>query len=118
MYGQELHANGLEPTQFTLLMALEGVREMTQGELGKILAIDSTTLTRTLRLLLKRGFIRAIPGDDRRERHLSLTSEGRQKLQCARPDWERAQRRLKRALGDAKWRQLGRILAEVTQAAM
>lgn len=118
LYDQELRANGLEPTQFTLLMVLDAVGETSQGDLSKFLALDSTTLTRTLRLLLKRGLIRTIPGDDRRVRLLSLTAEGRQKFHRARPSWERAQRRLKGELGQAEWDQLGEILAEVTQAAL
>ena len=118
MYNQELRSNGLELTQFTLLMALNLTGETTQGELGNLLALDTTTLTRTLRLLLKRGLIRATQGDDRRQRLLSLTAEGRQKFQRSRPRWERAQRRLQAALGPGTWGQLSEVLVEVTRAAL
>jgi DNA-binding MarR family transcriptional regulator len=118
LYDQELRASGLKSTQFTLLMALRTAGNITQGQLGEILALDSTTLTRTLRILLRQGAIRAVPGQDRRERHLSLTAEGRQRFHRARPDWERAQRRLKSSLGQPEWQQLGEILAQVTQAAL
>jgi hypothetical protein len=49
MYNRELRSTGLELTQFTLLMALNLAGEITQGNLGKLLALDSTSLTRDLR---------------------------------------------------------------------
>ncbi len=118
LYDEELRPSGLKPTQFTLLMALDTVGETTQGDLGQILAVDSTTLTRTLGVLLKRRAIRAVSGKDRRERHLSLTAEGRESFSRARPYWERAQRRLKGSLGQSKWEQLDKILQQATRAAL
>jgi DNA-binding MarR family transcriptional regulator len=116
MYNQELRATGLELTQFTLLMALNLTGETTQGNLGKLLALDTTSLTRMLRLLTKRGWIGVKTGDDRRQRLLRLTPSGRQKLQQSRPHWERAQTRLQRGLGEPSWSQIGGLLAEVTRA--
>jgi DNA-binding MarR family transcriptional regulator len=118
LYDQELRASGLKATQFTLLMALHTAGNITQGQLGEILALDSTTLTRTLRILLRQGAITALTGHDRRERYLRLTAEGRKRFLRARPDWQRAQRRLKSSLGQPEWQQLGEILAQVTRAAL
>src|SRR5882724_4353225 len=95
MYNQELRASGLELTQFTLLMALNLTGETTQGHLGKLLALDTTSLTRMLRLLTKRAWIGVKAGDDQRQRLLRLTPSGRKKLQQSQPHWERAQKRLR-----------------------
>jgi DNA-binding MarR family transcriptional regulator len=116
MYNQELRATGLELTQFTLLMALNLTGETTQGNLGKLLALDTTSLTRMLRPLTKRGWIGVKTGVDRRQRLLRLTPSGRQKLEQSRPHWEHAQRRLQRGLGEPSWTQMGGLLAEVTRA--
>lgn len=116
MYNRELRATGLELTQFTLLLALRITGETTQGDLGKLLALDSTSLTRMLRLLTKRGWIGTRGGEDRRQRLLVLTSAGRQKLRQSQPHWQRAQRRLRRGLSEPSWNQMGRLLAEVTRA--
>ena len=118
MYNQELRATGLELTQFTLLMALKLTGETTQGDLGKLLAMDTTTLTRMLRLLTKQGWIAVKAGDDRRQRLLRLTPSGRHKLRQSQAYWERAQRRLQRDLGEPSWSQMGGLLARVTQASM
>ena len=116
LYNQELRTTGLELTQFTLLMALGITGESTQGNLGKLLALDTTSLTRMLRLLTKREWISARRGDDRRQRLLRLTASGREKLEQSRPHWERAQRRLQRGLGEPSWTQMGGLLAEIARA--
>jgi DNA-binding MarR family transcriptional regulator len=118
MYNQELRVTGLELTQYTLLMALNIRGETTQGELGRLQALDTTTLTRMLRLLKKRGWIAVQSGDDRRQRLLRLTSSGRQKLQQALPHWERAQEHLQRGLGEPTWSRMGALLAEVTRVSV
>ena len=116
LYAEEFRPIGLEPTQFTSLTALETWRELTQGQLAERLAIDSTTLTRTLAPLRRRGWIQARPGPDRRERHLRLTPAGRRQLARVRPYWERAQQRLRRTLGEDGWKRLQAGLVEVTRA--
>jgi DNA-binding MarR family transcriptional regulator len=116
MYNQELRATGLELTQFTLLMTLSITGETTQGKLSDILALDSTSLTRMLKPLIKRGWIQAKTGDDRRQKLLRLSTSGREKFEQSKPDWDRAQKRLQQTLGDATWSQMGALLTEVTRA--
>ena len=71
-----------------------------------ILTVDPTTLSRTLRPLLRKKWIEKIPGTDRREQYLQLTAEGRKQLKKAQPNWLRAQARLRRSLGDEEFNQL------------
>jgi DNA-binding MarR family transcriptional regulator len=117
MYNQELRSSDLELTQFTLLMTLDLTGETTQKGLGRLLAMDSTTLTRTLSFLVERGWIGTNPGQDRREKLLTLTPAGRRKLQQAHPSWARAQEKLRTSLGKKPWRRMGRLLANITHAA-
>jgi DNA-binding MarR family transcriptional regulator len=116
LYNRELRATGLEVTQYTLLMALDLRGEAPQGELGKLLALDTTTLTRMLAPLQKRGWIADRPGTDRRQRLLRLTASGREKLLSSRPQWERAQTRFQQRLGGRAWRQMDATLAAVVCA--
>ena len=117
LYSQEIRRSGVDGTQFSLLMALAHAGEITQGRLGERLVIDSTTLTRTLAPLCARGWIASKPGTDRRQRFWRLTPAGRRQLQRARPHWERAQKRLRKALGEAEWNSLQTSLARAAQAA-
>lgn len=117
MYNRELRPSGLELSQYTLLMTLGMTGEITQKGLGTLLATDSTTLTRTLVFLVDHGWVRADEGDDRREKRLTLTTTGRRKLEQARVHWERAQARLRVALGDKDWEAMDKLLTNVAEAA-
>ncbi|HWS96182.1 MAG TPA: MarR family transcriptional regulator [Candidatus Methylomirabilis sp.] len=118
LYNQELLSDGIEITQFTLLMALNQVDEISQGELGELLALDSTSLTRMLKLLKDHGWVQAKEGDDRRFRLFRLTKAGREKFQQCVPHWKHAEEHLRAALGEKTIRELGGVLAEVTQASV
>ncbi len=117
LYNRKLRETGLETTQFTILMALEMTGESTQGELGQLLSLDSTTLTRMLTPLVIERWIGERPGGDRRQRLLRLTPAGKRKLRDARPAWERAQAALEKGLETRTWNQLGTMLADVAEAA-
>jgi DNA-binding MarR family transcriptional regulator len=116
-YELALRDTGLTPTQFTLLQALELLGPSPQGALADLLALDSTTLTRTLGPLQHAGWIRAGAGSDRREVRWTLTPAGRRRLARATPAWARAQVRLRARLGAAPWARLSADLAAVAAAA-
>lgn len=116
IYDQELRKAGIEITQFGLLTALGIVGEANQKTLSAGFAMDSTTLTRTLAVLRKEGWIRAVPGKDKRERIFRLTEAGKRQIAAAQPHWEAAERRLWKALGGSGWKHMQATLAQVTNA--
>src|SRR5215470_4182673 len=85
IYDQELAKAGIEITPFGLLTALAVRGEANQKHLSAGFAMDSTTLTGTLGLMLKQGWIRARRGKEKRERVFSLTQRGRRQLARAQP---------------------------------
>jgi DNA-binding MarR family transcriptional regulator len=115
VYNRELQSDGIEITQFTLLMVLDRVGETSQGQLGEILALDSTSLTRMLKLLKENGWVQSQEGDDRRVRIFRLTRAGREKFQQSLPRWKQAQDQMRSELGEKLMRQLSGLLAEVTR---
>lgn len=115
LYNRELRSDYIEITQFTLLMALNHVGEISQGGLGEVLALDSTSLTRMLKLLKDHGWVRSREGDDRRVRMFRLTAAGREKFHASLPHWKHAQELLRTALGEKTMGQLVQLLREVTQ---
>ena len=118
LYNRELQSDGIEFTQFTLLMALDEVGEITQGGLGELLALDSTSLTRMLKLLKERGWVQVEEGDDRRVRIIRLTKAGQEKFQQSLRRWKQAQEHMKTALGEKTMGQMSRLLAQVTHASV
>jgi DNA-binding MarR family transcriptional regulator len=113
VYDEELRGTGLTIAQFTLLQALTLAGDITQGGLGRLLVIDSTTLTRTLKPLERKGWIERRTGKDRRERQIVLTAVGRSRFAKAVPAWNRAQDRLRRKVGRRKWARLMNDLSRV-----
>jgi len=114
LYGAELSGSEMTIAQFTLLQVLSRTGEVTQSRLGAILVLDSTTLTRNLLPLERRGWIRRRPGRDRRERRIALTPAGRAAFRRAVPAWNRAQRAVRDGVGRERWRKL---MAELTRVA-
>ena len=115
-YENALRPLSLRGTQFTLLQALSLTGEIAQGKLGEILALDSTTLTRTLEILMGHGWVVKREGKDRRERYLRLSKTGRAQLERALPVWARVQQELRERLGDARWDNLLTLTNQVTAA--
>jgi DNA-binding MarR family transcriptional regulator len=114
LYDDALRPVGLRATQFTILQVLSRTGEVSQGKLGQILAMDSTTLTRTLRIMGREGWIAERRGEDRRERWLRLAKAGRDRFSRALPPWEKAQAQLERQLGNKRWHDLLKLTNEVT----
>src|SRR5262249_22511636 len=85
IYDQELRKANIEVTQFGLLTGLAVLGAANQKTLSAGFAMDSTTLTRTLALLRKQGWISTKRGRDRRERVLRFTEAGRRRLATAQP---------------------------------
>src|SRR5262244_1055224 len=103
VYDRHLRGSGLSIAQFTLLQVLSLAGEVTQGRLGRILVLDTTTLTRTLRTLEGKGLIRRRPGADRRERYVELTRSGVSRFERALPAWNRAQALMRARVGRRRW---------------
>ena len=113
-YDEALRPLGLTPTQFTILQALSLTGTVHQGRLGEILTMDSTTLTRTLDIMARRGWVEKLQGSDRRERKLRLSALGRVQLDRALPVWQEVQARVRRKLGAEPWQALMTLTNKVT----
>ena len=99
LYEEVLRPSGLRATQFSLLMTTRVMGPVTVVKLAQVTVMDRTTLTRNLQILEKRGLITIKPGEDRREREVSLTAAGLEVLTETVPLWEEAQNRVKKGLG-------------------
>jgi DNA-binding MarR family transcriptional regulator len=115
MYEEALRPLGLRATQMTILQVLARAGEVSQGRLGEMLAMDSTSLTRTLAIMRRAGWVSEERGEDRRERRIRLSRGGEVKLKRALPVWEKVQARLRRKLGKLEWENLLHVTHHVTE---
>ena len=116
LYEDALRPTGLRATQFTILQAFSLAGEVSQGELGRILSMDSTTLTRTLTIMSRHGWIAKRRGKDRREWRMRMSKLGEIQFKQALPYWEKAQTKLRRELGDDLSSSLMRLTQKITNA--
>lgn len=115
-YEEALRPLGLRASQFTVLQMLSLVGEANQGEIARVLAMDSTTLTRTLGIMTRFGWLARQHGHDRREWRFRLAPAGQKKLKQALPRWERVQETLRRKLGQTRWDALRQSTDDVIAA--
>ena len=112
-YTDRLADAGVGAAQFTLLMLLRQAGPQRQTDLADFISADSTTLTRTLAVVERQGWVSQAVGTDRRVRIWSITPKGTQKLESALPLWESAQSSLKAKLAPDEWNTLRALLAKV-----
>ena len=112
-YDNALRPIGLRTTQFTLLVTLNHRGDTSIGDLSEALAIDGTTLTRNLDVLVRRGLVENIVTDDARVRILRLTDHGKETYEEALPLWRDAQQRVLEALKPEHWIELRAQLQEI-----
>jgi DNA-binding MarR family transcriptional regulator len=117
LYDAALEPAGLRATQMSVLVALSLAEGAPLSRMADALVMDRTTLTRNLRPLKRRGWVQIEPGEDRRERTVSLTDSGRNALAAAMPLWQQAQARFLERIGQARWAGLLPDLEELTSAA-
>ena len=106
LYDEAFRASGLSAHQFNLLMTMERTGPASVGTLAAVVGADGSTLPRAVAPLVQRGWVAVTPGDDRRQRIISITAKGRTKLRRAIPAWSRAQSGMLDELGDGAWLRL------------
>jgi len=105
VYDRLLEPTGLTVNQFGLLAYLyaagvSGRGALSIGALAERIGMDPTTLNRSLKPLQALNLVSAaIDPRDRRVRALSITREGRTRLDHAIPFWRKARARIESALG-------------------
>jgi len=103
LYDLGLAPCGLRATQFAILTAIAKFHPVAISRIGEILILDQTTLTRSLRLLQKQGFLEISPRSVRRQRFLNLTDSGAKALAVAVPLWRKVQAQFLADLGGDAW---------------
>lgn len=110
LYDQSLRPAGLTAMQFQILMTIQMASQPTIKDLVRIATIDQTTLTRSLSLLVRRGWLRTVPRTDRRSKAFTLTPAGEAVLAVALPLWADVQQRALAQLDESDWKTARAVL--------
>ena len=112
-YENAMAGSGLSVVQFSILRSLARRGEMSLSRLADELAMERTSLYRTIAPLFDRGLILLEPAPRGRIKIARLTGEGRRLLEQAAPYWEDAQRSIRSRIGADAWRALASALEEI-----
>src|SRR5882762_9402789 len=118
LYDDDLRPSGLRVTQYSILAMIARTGEANLRQLEDMLAIDQTTLTRSLNLLERDRMIERVPHPDGRIKAMRLTRKGRRVLNVARPLWAQAQDKVLRDPGTRVWDDAQRRLARLLHVAV
>jgi DNA-binding MarR family transcriptional regulator len=99
LYEAALKDTPLTITQFTLLTLLERVEVARVNDIAAALAMDQTTLSRTLALMERDGLITPAESEDLRETRWRLTAMGRRRMRSVLPRWKAVQKKVEKLLG-------------------
>lgn len=106
LYNEHLRPHGVRNTQLTLLAMLAYMGEAAPADLGDHLAMDKSSLSRTLARMQQAGWVEISGATGR----LGLTAAGQELLSDALPAWRRAQEAAAERLGSARFTRLGELL--------
>ncbi|MFG0332637.1 MAG: MarR family winged helix-turn-helix transcriptional regulator [Maioricimonas sp. JB049] len=100
IYDETQRPLGLRVTQLNVLVATARQGTARPAEICQILAMDASSLSRTLDRLSGHGWIFFVPDPDRRARPFRLTADVWAFLTKARSAWEAAQQTARQELGE------------------
>jgi len=106
LYDDVLKPTGIRGTQYAILFVTASRQPINFNDIAKITSSDKTTIARNLKVLEGKGLVYFEPGEDRREREVSLTKKGQEVLIKAYPLWKKIQDRVKDVMGKNRVDQL------------
>ena len=106
LYDTIMQESGVRSTQFAILVGIAKLQPVAMGTLANVLMLDSSTLTRSLRLLQKERMIEISKRSQMRRRFLKLTLSGQKALQASLPLWRAAHERFLADVGADYWPKL------------
>lgn len=110
VYDEAIRTTGFRTTQLALLGATTYCQPMTVSCLAECVGMDRTTLTRNLRPLEKKGLVKVLVGNDRREREVVLTVKGKELMNRVLPIMKKVHDKITNLLGQARVERLIRDL--------
>jgi len=108
----------IRSTQFALLVTIAKLAPVAISHLAEISVIDRTTLTRSLRLMERHGFLAISRRSTMRQRFVTLSPKGLEALEKSLPLWREAQRSLVDHVGEQSWKSMRQQLEKLPNAVL
>ena len=118
LFDAGLKPAGIRSTQFVLLVAVAELAPVSIGRLARVLVIDRTTLTGSLRLMKNQDFVAIARRSTMRRRFVTLLPNGGDMLARSLPFWKKAQSRFVEKVGEPHWRAMQKELEKLPSVAL
>jgi len=116
LYERYLAPVALTSTQFTILLLVDEEPGIPMRELSEAMVMDRTSLVRALKPMQRDGLIDiAASPADARQNVMSLTADGRQRLEQALPLWQQAQHEFEGEFGREPAEETRKLLLKIGQ---
>ncbi|MEO1400272.1 MAG: MarR family transcriptional regulator [Cyanobacteria bacterium J06635_1] len=91
LYDDALRSHSLTINQLNIVATVVSQGQLQPGQLGRMLGMEKSTVSRTIDRMVKKGWLEAGPGKDGRSQLLKATPSGRQLLITVAPIWDELQ---------------------------
>jgi len=99
IYDDALRFLGIRVNTLNILMYIGLSGEVKPSKLGAALEMDKSTVSRTVKLLIEKEFVKVTFFNEERGQSLSLSEKGEDLVRRAKPAWEFAQKKAEDLLG-------------------
>ena len=99
VYDEATRPLGVTAGQVNILVTVEALEQPSAAEVGRVLYMEKSTLSRNVERLRRKGWLQTSEADDGRSQRLSVTARGRNLIDRVLPVWEEAQQRARRIIG-------------------
>ncbi len=116
-YEKKMEPTGLKVTQYYMLVNIARHNKISISNLGDIMLLDQSTVTRNVNILKKSGYVDiARDLNDSRIKFVSITDIGIAKLEEATPIWLQIQEKIGKEIGQEKYQDLLETLKQLQGA--
>ncbi len=98
IYRKHLKAHNVTMSQLSLLMVIGKHKSLPQSEIGKILKLERSTVTRDLKRMIDQGYF--VKKGDKTRQVIYITDKGASYVESIIPDWRAATQEAKTKLGE------------------
>lgn len=113
IYKKHFRKHGITLSQWSILSVLTCNGTIAQSDLGRMLALDRSTISRDLKRLIKGGWIYRDGAVNKLD--IMITEKGMDYIEGIIPDWENAKEESKQILGIDGEQALDLVLAKIRQ---
>lgn len=107
VYDKQMQSTGLKVTQYYMLVNIAQHEEISISQLGEVMMLDQTTVTRNVNILKNSGFVNITKDkNDLRTKSISITDKGLIKVKEATPLWLEIQEKVENSMSKEKFTDL------------